>query len=428
MHDRSFDGDDELIRSIDALNARACSAQRELFGLIAEGDRCELWRNRGAGNMAHWVCMRYGISYWKAERWIAASHALERLPRISEAFASGELSIDKLVELTRFATPETEGRLILWAQEVSSGCIRRKGDLAARSSIEETQEVDRNRSLSWWYFDDGKRFGLEAELPAAQGAVVARALDRLAERLPAMPDEEHDWSVGARRADALVGMASMRLAAEADPDRATVVVHVQLDSLISGEGGCEVEGGGVVHPETVRRLLCTGRVQTVLEDASGTPIRLGRMAREPSAWMMRQLKYRDSECRFSGCGARRFTQAHHIVWWEQGGRTDLDNLLLVCTFHHKLVHEYGWTIRRAEGGTVRWFYPDGDRWSLRVPGGLCFQARRIWGQVPRQRSRLVRYRRRGGSQKDSPRCMLDTDAHTGFLKLRQRWVGLRAQS
>jgi len=48
-----------------------------------------------------------------------------------------------------------------------------------------------------------------------------------------------------------------------------------------------------------------------------------------------------------------------VVWWEHGGRTDLDNLVLVCTFHHKLVHEHGWTIRREEDGTVRWFRPDG---------------------------------------------------------------------
>ena len=66
---------------------------------------------------------------------------------------------------------------------------------------------------------------------------------------------------------------------------------------------------------------------------------------------MRQLKYRDRECTFPGCGARRFTQAHHIVWWERGGATDLDNLVLVCSFHHKLVHEYGWGLKR--GGTAR---------------------------------------------------------------------------
>ena len=76
--------------------------------------------------------------------------------------------------------------------------------------------------------------------------------------------------------------------------------------------------------------------------------------------MMRQLRYRDAECRFPGCGARQFTQAHHIVWWGDGGRTDLDNLLLVCFFHHKLVHEHGWTVQRDAAGKVLWLRPDGS--------------------------------------------------------------------
>ena len=115
----------------------------------------------------------------------------------------------------------------------------------------------------------------------------------------------------------------------------------------------------MAHPQTVRRLLCTARVQAVIEDRGGNPLGLGRTSREPSASMMRQLRYRDSECRFPGCGTRRFTQAHHIKWWEHGGRTDLNNLLLVCTFHHKLVHEYGWAVTRDEDSTVRWFRPGG---------------------------------------------------------------------
>ncbi|MGZ4126080.1 MAG: HNH endonuclease signature motif containing protein [Actinomycetota bacterium] len=60
-----------------------------------------------------------------------------------------------------------------------------------------------------------------------------------------------------------------------------------------------------------------------------------------------------------GCGTRAFTHAHHIVWWERGGRTDLDNLVLLCSFHHRLVHEYGWTLARQRDGTVEWFRPDG---------------------------------------------------------------------
>jgi hypothetical protein len=216
--------------------------------------------------------------------------------------------------------------------------------------------------LSWWYTDDGRRFGLQAELPAAQGAVVARALERLADSLPVMPGEEDGYFAEARRADALVALCSARIGEDADPDRATVVIHARLDGLLDGSGGCEIEGGPVIHPETARRLLCNGRVQTVIEDGTGQPVGLGPLSREPSAWMMRQLRYRDVECTFPGCGARRFTQAHHIVWWEHGGSTDLENLALVCTFHHKLVHEFGWTVRRQEDNTVRWLRPDGTRY------------------------------------------------------------------
>jgi HNH endonuclease len=124
----------------------------------------------------------------------------------------------------------------------------------------------------------------------------------------------------------------------------------------------EIEDGTAIHPETLSRLMCSARVQTVLEDGGGRGLRLGRISREPTAWMIRQVRHRDRECRFPGCGARRFTQAHHIRWWREGGRTDLDDLVLICSFHHKLVHEYGWRLVRDADGSVRWFHPDGTRY------------------------------------------------------------------
>jgi hypothetical protein len=190
--------------------------------------------------------------------------------------------------------------------------------------------------------------------------VVVRALERLTQTVPVMPGEEDACYQDARRADALVALCSAALARDPDPDRATVIVHAPLDALIAGDRSCEVEGGGLIHAETARRLLCTARIQPVIEDTAGDPVRVGRLLRDPPAWMMRQLRYRDGECRFPGCGTRRFTQAHHVVWWERGGPTDLDNLVLVCTFHHKLVHEHGWAVRRDRDGTVRWFRPDGS--------------------------------------------------------------------
>ena len=351
-----------IVGALDDAHRQIGEAHRKLLSLVAEMDRSEAWKDQGARDAAHWLAMRYGISEWKARRWIGAAHALEELPRMSQALASGELGLDKVVELARFASAEAEADLIGWAKRVSCAAIRRRGDLEARASREEIVDVERDRSVSWWYFDEGRRFGLEAELPAAQGAVVARTLERLAKTVPAMPDEEDECFASARRADALVAICSARIADAPDPDRATVVVHAQLEGLQSGIGGCEVEDGPVIDPETARRLLCNARVQTVVEDRDRNVLGLGRMSREPSAWMTRQVRYRDRECRFPGCGARRFTEAHHIVWWRHDGRTDMDNLLLICSYHHRLVHEHGWSVRGDAGGEVEWLRSDGTRY------------------------------------------------------------------
>jgi hypothetical protein len=348
-----------LIRDIDSVHARVSAAQRQLLELVAEGDRAEVWRDSGARDLPAWLAIRYGVSVWKARRWIAAAHALEALPLLSAALRSGDLDIDKVVELARFATPDSERRLIRWAAGVSCGAVRRRGDRELSHPIEDVREAERYRSVTWWFTSEGTRFGLLADLPACDGAVIAKALERTADTLPVMPAEDGAHGVDARRADALVALASTRVAADADPDRATVVVHASLDALVTGTGGCEIENGPVIHSQAARRLLCNGRVQTVIEDAAGRPVGVGRLSREPPAWMMRQLRHRDGGCRFPGCGARRFAQAHHIDWWEHGGVTDLDNLLLVCSFHHKLVHEHGWSIR-GRATEEAWLRPDGS--------------------------------------------------------------------
>jgi hypothetical protein len=118
----------------------------------------------------------------------------------------------------------------------------------------------------------------------------------------------------------------------------------------------------VVHPESMKRLMCSGRLQRLLEDEAGDVLRVGKLRRDPPHWMIRALKHRDRECRYPGCGARRFLQAHHIRHWEQGGLTEFENLIMVCFFHHKLVHEYGWRIMRERDGNVTWFRSNGKRY------------------------------------------------------------------
>jgi hypothetical protein len=338
----------------------------EMLRWIAAADARDTWDEFGARDMAHFLYLRYGISEWKARKWIASAHALESLPRIAEALAGGVLNIDKVVELTRYATRETEESLVEWATLVPSGRIRDDADQAARRLAEDEARVQEERRLAWWFHDEGRRFAMTADLPAAEGAVVARAIDRLAGQLPGPTPEEAPDPLEVRRADALVALASTRLAQDPDPERSTVVVHVRSDSITRGEGS-PVEGGGIVGPEAVARLLCHSRVQAVLEDRDGTPVRLGRTSRNPSAFMLRQLRYRDSGCVFPGCGSRLFLKAHHVSWWSAGGRTDLDNLVLLCRFHHVLVHEMGWSLTRRPNGAVRWYRPDGRRFHV-APG------------------------------------------------------------
>jgi Domain of unknown function (DUF222)/HNH endonuclease len=353
---------EQSIARADAANARVGAAQRDLLSAIGEIDRMSAWEGDGARDLAHWVSIRYGISQWKGCRWVHAAHALETLPRIADALARGELSLDQVVELCRFATPETEAGLIRWAKTVSTGALRRRADREVATSTQADRDAEEARFLRWWYLEEGRRMGLEAELPAAQGAIVVKAIERMAKRVPTMPGEEDPVHMTARRADALVAICSSRIAADPEPDRATVLVHVRADTLDHGRGAAEVENGPLLHLATTHRLLCDARVQTVIEGEGGSVVGLGRMRREPSAWMVRQIRYRDRECRFPGCGARRFTQAHHIRWWRDGGSTDLDNLLLICSFQHKLVHELGWRVKRRSDGEIRWFRPDGVRY------------------------------------------------------------------
>jgi Domain of unknown function (DUF222)/HNH endonuclease len=351
-----------LAARVDRLDRSIARLQRDLLETLTRLADADAWADDGAHDMAHWTTMRLGVSRWKAERWLASGRALRVLPAIGDAFRRGELGIDKVVELTRFAAFDDEDALVRWARGVSSGAIRRVGDLRAREGLgRDAADADRDRWLEYRYTDGGRRFRLDAELPGAAGSAVARALDRLGDEVPAMPDEDDERLVGARRADALVALCSARIADDADQDRATVVVHADLEALLDLDANAQIEEGPVIAGSTLHRLLCNARLQGVVEHPDGTVRSVGRLTREPAPWMMRQLRHRDGTCRFPGCDARRFTQAHHVEWWSRGGATDLDNLILVCSFHHRLVHEHGWGLTIDGDGEATWIRPDDQR-------------------------------------------------------------------
>ena len=89
--------------------------------------------------------------------------------------------------------------------------------------------------------------------------------------------------------------------------------------------------------------MCDTTCEVWLE-RNGQPISAGRTTRTISRRLRRALEHRDRCCVVPGCGATRGLHAHHIVHWEDGGTTDLDNLVLVCPYHHRLHHRGGITI------------------------------------------------------------------------------------
>jgi Domain of unknown function (DUF222) len=268
------------------------------------------------------------------------------------------LSLDKVCELTRFATPQTEVGLVAWAGGVSLSSVKRKADRATVDPIDEVRAEDDARSLSWWYEDDW-RLHLEGVLPAEQGATVVKALDRLAERLPSDPDTERAYTIDARRADALLALSSQAISDDPDPARARVNLHVDLAALTAHNGSGEFETGGVVHPALASMLCCDATVQAIIHGDGGHPVGIGQSSRNVPPWLMRQLRQRDRGCTFPGCHQKRYVKAHHIWWWEWGGPTDLDNLVLVCDFHHKLIHLKGWRVELGkQAEVVYWFRPD----------------------------------------------------------------------
>jgi hypothetical protein len=88
-------------------------------------------------------------------------------------------------------------------------------------------------------------------------------------------------------------------------------------------------------------------------------LNIGRKTRTVPTAIKRALIARDKSCAFPGCHHTRFVDAHHIEHWSAGGETSLDNLMLLCSQHHKLVHESGFTIQRDYQN--HWFFkrPDG---------------------------------------------------------------------
>ena len=377
---------DALEREITDLCAQINAASYRLLQLISELDDAAPWGAWGLKSCAHWLNWRCGISLNAAREKVRVAHALKDLPAISSAFESGQLSFSKVRALTRIADPANEAKLLELAFHATAAQVeklvrayRRVGRLTERDQAMARHAA---RELTYYHDDDGSLI-IRARLPAEEGAVVLQALnaamdaqytgsyddttENAAKNVTAVTSDNEN-RFAQRRADALTTMAETALrqdpghGPEPQPSakRYQVVVHVTAETLAAGEDGrCELDNGPRLAPDTARRIACDGSLLRITDDATGNPLNIGRKTRAVPPAMQRALRSRDHGCRFPGCTHDRFVDAHHIQHWANGGETALDNLVLLCRRHHRLVHEGGFGVERIADRALRFTRPDG---------------------------------------------------------------------
>ena len=396
----------DLAARITELAGHLNAATHRWLMLLAEFDRRHGWSDGYTKSCAHWLNWKCGIDLGAAREKVRVARALEALPAVSSAMATGQLSYSKVRALTRVATPATESVLLNVALHGTAHHVEKLVRQFRR--VQEVEELTRaarqqaNRGVTYRYDEDGSMV-LSVHLPAEAGAIVLRALNAAMPEAPngfggdcsdplhvsaetSRPPEPSS-TFAQRRADALAVLAESFLAHGAEVlkggDRQQIVVHVAQAALKEGHPGrCELEDGPALPVETARRLGCDASRVDIVEDDAGEPLDVGRKTRTIPPAMRRALESRDKGCVFPGCTHTRYVDGHHIHHWADGGETKLSNLVSLCRFHHRAVHEGGLQVERCHDGAWRFIKPDGESIEGCAPGHTLPLTH--WTAVPKQ--------------------------------------------
>ena len=340
---------EERTERLEELFAAKAAVEGEIVVHLGEVERSQSFREEGATSTQHWVTERFGVSMATARSLTHLGELAWNLPHLVGALCRGEVSLDKVRAVAHMATPENDAELCQRTKEHSARELAEVATASARSSGSgaplTSAEQHERRSVR---FNDTFRT-VTAQLPADSYAETRACLEARAQKIPTVGETPWDQ----RLCDGFIELIHFS-GSEASGQGTTsspnfVVVHVPLDALISeadeaSELAGELERDGLIDGETVQRIACDATVAIAVDDDVGHTMYEGRARRTPSDAQRREVMRRDRHCRFPGCPNVTFANVHHVVPWKPGGRTDLENLALLCLYHHHLVHSRGWTM------------------------------------------------------------------------------------
>ncbi len=179
---------------------------------------------------------------------------------------------------------------------------------------------------------------------AVGGAFLLKAL-QLAEA-PDVPGDERR-TAAERRADALVEIS--RFYIDYQPTNPARRRRPHLDIIVQADGSrpaWTVDTGALIPTVDVHQFFCDGAIRRVVTDGHSVILDMGTLTRVVTTTMWLALAMRDRHCRFPGCDRpAHWCEAHHVWAWDDGGPTRLDNLVLLCSRHHHVVHKPGWSLK-----------------------------------------------------------------------------------
>jgi len=324
----------------------------------------------GAASAVAWVRNNCNMSGTSAADRLCVGKQLESLPHVADALSSGEIGYQSAAVLCHLRE-QLEDKRDLFVEEEMLDMARIHGvaDLrllcrqaryaADPDGCERDDEINfERRRLHISALSDGMHV-IDGVLDPVGGTAVKTALDALA---GSGPRDERKPSQ--RMADALVELTHHALDEGRLPARRGVKPHVSvtttLDSLrgLPGTPAAGLETSVLISHKTLERLCCDATLSRVML-ADSMVIDVGRATRSVPPATRRALKVRDKRCRWEGCDRPvGWTTPHHIEFWGRDrGQTNVPNLVSLCHYHHRLVHEGGWQLVKV-GDSFRFVRPD----------------------------------------------------------------------
>ncbi|KQR99471.1 HNH endonuclease [Williamsia sp. Leaf354] len=385
LFDQSSPGglsDAALTERVVGYAGQIASLTARFLDLLVEFDKRGVWSGEGVRSCAHWLSWRTGLSLRAAQEHLRIAHALHELPQMHAAFAQGRLSYSKVRALTRVATTDREEELVNVALSATAAQVERIVRSVSHIDRRENEaDTGRVESSARWQWNDDGTLAVTMRLSPLDGARFLAGVVRseyestrtagdpdlpLPETAPNAPRSAAGsadlWRhVPSNIADAVVAMADTMATVTAMPTYAPgaeIVIHTDAD-----DAGAEphLDSGPAISETDVDEASCGGSRRTVTHrrGRKDVVLRWGRKRRLPTHTLLRLVSDRDRGCRHPACGRTRHLHAHHVRFWRDGGSTDPDNLIMLCSTHHRALHNGEFTIRAVGDQQFTFHTPSG---------------------------------------------------------------------